>query len=203
MKSIVAINTSPRSEGNTAMAVKYFMDSIKEDNKAAYYDLNEYTIGYCNGELKCEKFGRCTQKDDWQIIEEDLYEANVIIIGTPVFMGHEVAQFKTFLERCRSFLSYIEAIDPTCNSIKELFEKHSNLRDNWPEPISRIKKHPEVNIIITQSQPDKRKHTDLILYLEEIISKVFNTKNVNVYVLTSKLNKDDFEKGKDFWRFEK
>ncbi|MFH1134247.1 MAG: flavodoxin family protein [Nanoarchaeota archaeon] len=201
MKNIVAINTSPKREGNTARALKYFMNSINEKGHTSYHALIDYKIGYCKGQLECEKSGKCTQKDDWQKIEGDLLKADVIIIGTPVLMGQESALCKTFLERCRSFLSYIEAIDPNCSSIEELFNKWPGLRDQWPEPVSRIRNNPEVHIILTQSQPNKNKHADLITYLQNIGEKIFNTKKVKIHVLQGLLNPDDFSKSAhEFWR---
>lgn len=190
---ITAINASSRNDGNTYKAIqKLIMDKFKSEDSKIYH-LSQMNINHCKGDYVCEKLGYCHQEDDFSDLQFRLKESEVVIVGTPVYMGRESGLLKNLVDRFRSFLFYIDLIDPSCSSIEELFSKHSNLRNDWPEPKSRILNKPKIYVIITQSQPDKNKYLYLKEYMRKIFSKIFNTDLIEVIVYPSMLEKKDFE----------
>ena len=65
--------------------------------------------GACSGALEKGKDNVCIVKDDFQMVEEAVREADAIILGAPVYVLQPVGQFKNFVDRfsCRHDVSAI------------------------------------------------------------------------------------------------
>jgi multimeric flavodoxin WrbA len=100
-KKIVVFVGSPHLDGNVATAVNEIIEGAKS-NKAEcmIYNLNELKIGYCKGCFACNKTGgKCVIKDDMQEIIKQISDADVIIIGSPIYICQVSAQTKTLMDR--------------------------------------------------------------------------------------------------------
>ena len=104
MKTII-INTSPRKKHNTAKLLKSAMKGAEEiGDLVEYYDLYDYTFTGCRSCLACKRKGianpcKCYWKDDLLPILDKVFDADRLIIGSPIYFGQPTAGFRAFLER--------------------------------------------------------------------------------------------------------
>lgn len=97
---IVAIVGSPRVNGNT----NYLTDqALKEAEKL---DINtdkiilaRYQINPCQAHSDCKDLISCYQDDDLELILSKVYEADGIIVASPVYFYNVTAQMKIFIDR--------------------------------------------------------------------------------------------------------
>ncbi|AWK52175.1 flavodoxin [Clostridium beijerinckii] len=104
---IVAINGSPRKNGNTATLCKEFLrGSESAGNNIETEIINLYDLKYtgcksCFGckRIKVDTYGKCVIKDDLQTILDKVANADGIVLGSPLYFGEMTSQLKAFLER--------------------------------------------------------------------------------------------------------
>lgn len=101
--NVLALVGSPRREGNTAVLVQKVLDGIKSKNKKAEIELlflNDLKIQPCQSCYSClSSSGECVQDDDMRLIYKSLAKANVLVLGTPIYMDYVSAQTKLFIDR--------------------------------------------------------------------------------------------------------
>lgn len=113
MAELLALVGSPRKGKATDTlvdeAVKGALAAAPE-LKIKKINLGDYEIGYCRNCLVCRDtpvrgpVARCTQRDDLDLLLDDLIKADSLIFGTPVHMGSVPALMMAFLERvCWTF----------------------------------------------------------------------------------------------------
>jgi putative NADPH-quinone reductase len=102
---IIAINGSPRTRGNTSAMIR---ESLKEAEakgaEIAYFDLADMNIHDCKACMKCKKEDGCSQKDDMEKLRPLIAEADVLILGSPVYMGDQTGIMKCFVDRLYRFM---------------------------------------------------------------------------------------------------
>ena len=77
---ILAINGSPRKDGNTAKLLKEITkDHVDVD--LDYFDLNDLKIKDCQSCYFCKKNDACAVKEDMQKLYKKLREADAIVLG--------------------------------------------------------------------------------------------------------------------------
>ena len=102
MKAI-AVNGSPRKNGNTAMMLKLVLSELeKRGIETELIQAGGRDIHGCTACGVCRKSAepRCAFNDD--IINESLKkiaEADALILGSPVYFGGLTAQMKAFIDR--------------------------------------------------------------------------------------------------------
>ena len=99
---VLALVGSPRREGNTAVLVKKVLEGIESKNKDAETELlflNEMKINPCQSCYSCLTAPECVQDDDMKLIYKSLAKANVLVVGTPIYMDYVTAQTKLFIDR--------------------------------------------------------------------------------------------------------
>jgi len=102
MKAI-AVNGSPRKNGNTAMMLKLVLGELeKRGIETELIQAGGRDIHGCTACGACRKSAepRCAFNDD--IINESLQkiaEADALILGSPVYFGGLTAQMKAFIDR--------------------------------------------------------------------------------------------------------
>lgn len=92
---------SPRKAGNTNLLMEKMMaKAIENGHETEMVILNKKNIGFCEACDVCHKTGNgCFKKDDMPELGKKMKEANVWIIGTPVYWWGPTAQMKTFTDR--------------------------------------------------------------------------------------------------------
>ncbi len=102
---ILAINGSPRTNGNTSLILKDILakaGAVGADT--SYYNLAELDIKDCKACMKCKKEDCCSQKDDMESIRPLIQEADVLLLGSPVYMGDQTGLMKCFIDRLYTFM---------------------------------------------------------------------------------------------------
>ncbi len=108
--NVLIINASPRKKGITST----LLDEVKTVmNHACQIDtvrIQDLEIRPCIGCLKCRPDRPCVlPKDDAQILAEKIKEADLLIIGSPVYWGNMPGTLKIFFDRNVPLFEYCEA----------------------------------------------------------------------------------------------
>ena len=102
---IIAINGSPRKNWNTDTLLKNGLEgaaSAGAETEMVYlYDLKFRGCVSCMAcKLKNGKsLGRCAQKDDLTAVLERAHEADVVVLGSPIYFSDVTGEMRSFIER--------------------------------------------------------------------------------------------------------
>jgi len=98
---------SPRKKGNTITIVNEVLRGASDAGaETKIYNLNALNIRGCQACYKCQTGpeAKCVQKDDMAALYDDIYSADAIVLGSPVYMLQVSAQTKTFTDRLFALL---------------------------------------------------------------------------------------------------
>lgn len=99
---VLAIVGTGRRNGTVSNICKKIIDGVKDNgNEGELINLFDYKVNYCIGCRFCSKDSsrKCFQKDDFESILDKIIEADVIILGSPVYWGNVSAIMKNFFDR--------------------------------------------------------------------------------------------------------
>ena len=101
---ILAINGSPRKEGNTSNIIRAMLEGARSAGaETTEVRLHDIDLKGCMGCLSCRQNpGVCKQKDDLSQYLEALKTCHGYIIGSPIYMYHVAGQMKIFVDRVYS-----------------------------------------------------------------------------------------------------
>lgn len=104
---IVCLNGSPLKQGNTATMIRTFSETAAERGASVEtVHLNELTYRGCQSCMDCKgKTDHCTVEDDLTAVLDAVREADVLVLGSPIFFGEVSSQLKGFIDRSFSFLN--------------------------------------------------------------------------------------------------
>jgi multimeric flavodoxin WrbA len=112
MKAL-AINGSPRKNWNTAMLLANALSGCSaEGAETDMVHLYEYRYQGCTSCFSCKRiggksYGRCSMKDELTTILDRASEADVLLLGSPIYFHTETGEMRSFMERLLfPFLSY-------------------------------------------------------------------------------------------------
>lgn len=100
-KKIVIITGSPRVHGNSDSLAEAFIEGAKASgNKVTRFDAGRMYIRGCNDCKYCfSNNGECVIRDDMQEIYPALYEADMLVLASPVYWYGLTAQIKAMIDR--------------------------------------------------------------------------------------------------------
>lgn len=104
MKTII-INGSPRTNWNTAQLLKEAQRGAESVGaETEYIDLYSLSFSGCRSCMACKRKGieetcKCYWKDDLTPVLEKVWQADRLIIGSPIYYGQPTAGVRSFLER--------------------------------------------------------------------------------------------------------
>ncbi|MCF6097156.1 flavodoxin family protein [Thermovorax subterraneus] len=102
---VIGIIGSPREGGNTEILVERVLKGASDKGaEVKTFKLNELNIRGCQGCNYCKQNDGCIQKDDMQKIYNELFSADAVVIGSPIYISYVTAQTKIFLDRLYAFL---------------------------------------------------------------------------------------------------
>ncbi len=103
---VVAFVGSPREKGNTTALVNEVLRGAKEAGaETKIFNLNKLNIRGCQACYKCQTpEGKCVQKDDMAPLYDEIFSADAVVIGSPVFMFQVTGQTKIFVDRLFALL---------------------------------------------------------------------------------------------------
>ncbi len=120
MKKAIAVNGSPRKNWNTATLLERALAgaaSAGAETKLVHlYDLTFKGCVSCFSCKRAETYdaGRCAMRDDLSPILEELASADVLLLGSPIYLADVTGEMRSFLER--AVFSNI-AYDPAHRSV--------------------------------------------------------------------------------------
>ena len=102
-----AINGSPRRKGNTAEVLKKALEGVHSVLPAAETELvHLYELDFtgCRSCLACKRKDipdpcRCYWQDDLTSLLEQVWKADRLILGSPIYYGEPTGVLRCFLER--------------------------------------------------------------------------------------------------------
>ena len=102
---IVAIAGSPRLKGNTNFLVDQALaEAEKLGVETEKIVISQHKVNPCLGHDDCVSRASCTQKDDGGWIIDKFYQADGVILASPVYYYNVTAQLKDFIDR--NFFQY-------------------------------------------------------------------------------------------------
>lgn len=100
-KNIVVINGSPRKNGNTELLVDAFIEgAIGSGNIVTKFNVGRMKISGCTDCKYCvSHLGECVHKDDMQEIYPALYNADMLVLASPIYWHGMTSQIKSMIDR--------------------------------------------------------------------------------------------------------
>ncbi len=102
---IIAVNGSPRKNWNTARLLTAALEQAQAKGaETKLYHLYELNYKGCQSCFACKRlgsplYGKCAMRDDLTDILNEIYEADGLIMGSPIYFGSSTGEFRSFLER--------------------------------------------------------------------------------------------------------
>lgn len=139
---IVCLLGSPRTGGNSAAVARRFCETAESLGASVRtFALNQFKYRGCQGCMGCKNESeKCVLEDDLTEVLDAVYEADVLVLASPVYYGDVSSQLKAFIDRTFSFL----VSDYTVNT-----------------NMSRLKLGKKLVFILTQGDPDEKLHADI------------------------------------------
>lgn len=138
-KNVLVISGSYRKGGNSDTLCEEFIKGAKEaGNNVEKINLRDKQINFCTGCYTCKKIGKCVQKDDANEIIEKMTNADVIVMGTPVYFYAMCGQMKTLIDRTvpqygkmknKELYFIITAADGNKNNLRRTLEEFRGFMD--------------------------------------------------------------------------
>ncbi len=111
MKTIL-LNAGPRKNANTAQLLRAAETGAAEAGaQTTYIDLYDLNFTGCRSCLACKRVGakrcKCYWPDDLSPLLDQIFEADALLVGSPIYLGTTTSQFHALLERLEfTTLSY-------------------------------------------------------------------------------------------------
>lgn len=103
MPKIIAIYGSPRRDGNTATLLKQAVKGARDAGaEIREFVLRDLKMSPCLEIYKCKESGRCAIQDDFQMIHDEMFAADGMILASPIFFYTVSAHTKILMDRCQS-----------------------------------------------------------------------------------------------------
>ncbi len=112
MKNILALYGSPRKRGNTAILLEQAVRGAT-DGGAAVEEifLRDLSISPCLEIYACRATGRCSMRDDFDLLRDKLLTCDALMLASPIFFYTVSSHTKILMDRCQEFWSKKYLID--------------------------------------------------------------------------------------------
>jgi multimeric flavodoxin WrbA len=96
----IAICGSPREGGNTEYYLKTVLSELEQKGiETEFIPMRDKTVKPCRGCYGCLQQKKCVQDDDFEAIFQKMEKADIIVIGSPVYVGKPTSLLQALLER--------------------------------------------------------------------------------------------------------
>lgn len=100
MKTILAVSSSPRRNGNSELLLQSFSRGAEKEGWGTItIRINDLRIRPCQACDRCATTGECVLQDDMQDVYPQVVSAGAMVLATPVYFGTLSAQLKMFIDR--------------------------------------------------------------------------------------------------------
>ena len=105
-KKVLVISTSLRTGSNSEMLADSFMEGAgTAGNEVEKISLKDKSIAFCKGCLACQTLKSCVIKDDMADITEKMKEADVVVLGSPLYWHSMSGAVRNLLDRSYGVVS--------------------------------------------------------------------------------------------------
>lgn len=112
---VLGIAGSPRRGGNTDLLLEELMKgAASQGAETKTIELRSLKYETCTHCDSCLKTGNCVIKDDMREVYQELEQADIIFIASPVQFVGPTAQLKAMIDRCQCFWArkYVLKVPP-------------------------------------------------------------------------------------------
>lgn len=101
----LAINGSPRKKGNTVQMLESVLRGTAADGaRTEMVHLYDYRYTGCISCFECKRkggksYGKCDIQDELTVILEKAWQAEILILGSPIYFGDVTGEMRSFFER--------------------------------------------------------------------------------------------------------
>lgn len=100
---------SPRVKGCTSLLVDRVMTGMRGCGiSITKHVLGDMRIDYCLGCKTCYATRRCVQRDDMDMLVDELFESDLILIAAPSYWGDVPGHLKVFFDRSAALCDTLE-----------------------------------------------------------------------------------------------
>ncbi|NMB79090.1 MAG: flavodoxin family protein [Methanomicrobiales archaeon] len=105
MKTVIAINGSPRKKWNTATLLEHALEgAASEGARTELVHLYDLDYKGCTSCFACKlkggkSYGKCAMKDGLTAVLEKISAADALILGSPIYFGIVTGEMRSFMER--------------------------------------------------------------------------------------------------------
>ena len=104
MTKIIGIAGSPRKKGNSTTLLKQVLKGAEDEGaKSQIIFLNDLTFKGCQNCDACMKTGKCAVRDELTPYYDDLRNADIWALASPIYYDSFTGQAKLFFDRLRCF----------------------------------------------------------------------------------------------------
>lgn len=97
---ILVITGSPRKNGNSNILTDYFIKGAEEQgHNVVRFDSTLRNVHPCIACSACGMNGECVFNDDFEIIRNNIVDADMVVFATPMYYFGISAQLKTVIDR--------------------------------------------------------------------------------------------------------
>jgi len=180
MKKIFAVNGSPRKNGNTAQLLQKALEGAAGVGaEVKLIQLADLNFSGCRSCFACKRLANpapgCVLKDDLAEILKELFHADGIIMGSPIYFGAETGLYRNFLERL--FFPMLRYTNP---------------------PSSRAEKRIDFGFIYTMNVPenlmDEYGYNAYLQSQSQTPGLIFNSRNIYTLYACDTHQFDDYSK---------
>ncbi len=106
---ILVLTGSPRKNGNSNILAENFIKGAQEaGHEVVRFDSAFRNVHTCVACDSCGTKGQCVFKDDFEIVKENLINADMVVFSSPVYYFGISAQLKTVIDRFYSINGEIQ-----------------------------------------------------------------------------------------------
>lgn len=107
---VLAIVASGRRSGNINNICEKVIEGARNvGHEVELINLYDYNVKHCIGCLECTKTRKCVLKDDFETIYNKEKDADVIVIGTPIYCHSVPGILKDFIDRsCYAVTPFVD-----------------------------------------------------------------------------------------------
>ncbi len=100
MKTLLALASSPRRNGNSDLLLEEFCRAAEDAGwRVEIIRINEMIFRPCQACDACAKDGRCIIRDDMQDVYPRIIESDALVVASPITFGSLNAQLKMLIDR--------------------------------------------------------------------------------------------------------
>ncbi len=101
MKALALVG-SPRKGGNTDTLIDQVIRGAQSQDQETIVEkiyISDLDLHFCQGDSACRKTSKCIIADDMTQVLEKIKQADILILGSPLYRGYLPGQMKIFMDR--------------------------------------------------------------------------------------------------------